>query len=65
MCITCSVLSRKLAASFSVFQCSFFQAKTVNHSEDYVNFQDIEHQFQESILYHFPDCKFLQNFHQI
>ena len=29
---------------FQLFQFSFFQIKSANHCEGYVNFQDIEHQ---------------------
>ena len=48
MCITYSVISFKLTTRFS-----FFRVKMVNHWEDYVNFQDIEHQLPESFLHHF------------
>ena len=36
-----------------VFQLSFFKVKWVNHFEDHVTYQDIEHQLQNNILYHF------------
>ena len=31
----------------------FFSEKKGNHCEGYANFQDLERQFQENILYHF------------
>ena len=34
------------------FQFWLFPAKRANHVEGYVNFQDIEHQLQNNILYH-------------
>ena len=37
----------------------------VNHYKVFVNFQDIKHQLQEDILYHFPQYYLLQNFHEI
>ena len=58
MCMTNPVFSCQLDASFSVFPI-FFQAKKVNHYEDYVNFQDIEHQLQGNIRYHVLHYNFL------
>ena len=47
MLITCSVLSCKLATSFSIFQLSLFQLKMVNDCEVYVNFLGTEYQPQK------------------
>ena len=47
--ITYSVLSGKLAISFSTFQSSFFQVKLANHYEFRVIFQDIEHVIKSSL----------------
>ena len=47
MLITCSVLSCKLATSFSIFQLSLFQLKMVNDCEIYVNFLGTEYQPQK------------------
>ena len=44
MSITYSVLSRKLATSFRLFQFLFLLLKIVNLYETHVIFQDIEHQ---------------------
>ena len=52
MCIAYSVSSCKLATSFSTFQSSSSQVKTVNHYEFYAVFQFTEHQLQENILHH-------------
>ena len=53
MRITYSVLTCKVATSFSLFKPLFFQVKMVNHYEVHVIFQDIERQLQENILHHF------------
>ena len=63
MCMTYSFLSCKFITSFSTFSFSFFQAKRVNHCEDYVNFQDIKRQLQENNLNHYLHYKSLVNRH--
>ena len=47
MCIAYSVLSCKLATSFSTFQSSFFQVKTVIHHDVHLMFQNIDYQIQK------------------
>ena len=47
MLITYSVLSCKLATSFSIFQFSLFQLKMLDDCEVYVNFLGIEYQPQK------------------
>ena len=55
ICITYSVLSCKLATSFSIFSIFMYY-------EIQVTFQDIEHQLQENILYHFLHYSFYKIF---
>ena len=57
MCITYSVLSYKLATSFSSF--TSFQIKKTNHYEVHVIFENIEHQLEENIFHHFLHYNFL------
>ena len=59
MCITYSVLTCKLATSFSTSSISILSVKMVNHNEVYVIFQDIEHQLPGNILNHFLQYSFL------
>ena len=65
MCITYSVLSCKLATSFSNFSIFIFSGKMVNQYEICVIFEDIEHQPQENILYYFLHYNFLCSFHKV
>ena len=44
--------------AFRIFYCSSFLVKMVNHYENHVIFQDIEHQPQEDILHHFLHYSF-------
>ena len=53
MCIAYSVLSCKLATSFSTSLIFNRSGKMVNYYEVHVVFQDIEHQLQENILQYF------------
>ena len=57
MCITYSVLSYKLATSFSSF--TSFQIKKTNHYEVHIIFENIEHQLEENIFHHFLHYNFL------
>ena len=59
MCMTCSVLSFKLAASFSTFSIFILSEKIVNHDEVHVIFQVIDHHLRENILHHFLHYSFL------
>ena len=59
MCITYSVLSCKLATSFSAFLIFILPGKNGNHYEVHVMFQDIENQFQDNIIDHFLHYSFL------
>ena len=59
ICIKYSPLSCKSATKFFNFlNFSFFETKSVNHCEDYVNFQDIEDELQQNILHHFHHYSF-------
>ena len=64
MWIAYPVLACKLATSFSAFSVnSFSLLKMVNHYEGHLDFQDIEHQLRENILYHFHDYSYLWDLH--
>ena len=56
MFITYSSLSSKVAISF---QFSIFHGKRVNCCDNDVNFEDIEHQFQENIVHQFNHYRIL------
>ena len=59
MCITYSVLSCKLTASFSIFSIFILSGEMINHHEVAIIFQDIENQLQENICHHVLDYSFL------
>ena len=59
MCITCSVLSCKLATNFKLIH--FFDFHSFWY-EFYVIFQGIEHQLHENILHHFLHYSFYEIF---
>ena len=52
MYITYSALSCELVTRLSTFPIFIFLVKMINIYEDYVNFQDIEHQLEENTLHH-------------
>ena len=61
-----SVLSSKLATSFSAFSnFHSFWYEWLNHYKNHVIFQDIEHQLQKNILHNFFHYSFVWNLHLI
>ena len=66
ICMTNSVLSFKLATSFSTFSFEFcifiLSGKMINHHEISVSFEDTEHQLRENILHYFLHYSFWWNF---
>ena len=63
MCITCLILSCKLATRLSTFSVFIFSGKNGKSLWRSCNFSRNEHQLQEKILYHFLHCSFLWNLH--
>ena len=59
ICIIYSVLSLKLATSFSASSVFVLSGKMVNYQEIQVIFNNIEHQLWENILHHFLHYSFL------
>ena len=44
---------------FQLFKYSFFQVNMENRCEGNIILQDIEHELQKNILYHYLHCSFL------
>ena len=59
MCITYSVLSCKLATSFSTVLIFILPGKKLNHCQGYVNSQKIKQQIQGNILHQYHHGSFL------